>query len=61
MTIRDLMENHTDLVYHSIAVLAGLAGIGVYIASHAIGLGLVGFISVFIGGGVANARWNPNQ
>ncbi len=74
MTYRDLLENHADVVYHSIAALQGLTCVAVgiialvrYLHSGTVDAGLFGGCSaltasagVFMAGGVANARWNPN-
>lgn len=72
--MRDLLENHADVLYHGVAALLGFACFCVavialvrYFHTGAVDSGLWGAFGglssaagVFMAGGVANARWNPN-
>jgi hypothetical protein len=75
MTYRDLMENHADIVYHTVAALAGVIAVGIgviaairYLKTGSIDSGIWGgcaglttIATFFAGAGVANAKFNPNN
>jgi hypothetical protein len=62
MTFRDLLENHTDIIYHAVAICLGIVGAVIYIVKtpHTVDGGLIALVGTFMAGGVANAKWNPN-